>query len=244
MKKILILFFLIVAFCIGISSVSAANSLNITLLNQTGSPISNANVNYYEAGTSNSICDGTTNSNGLFGCDPNLNKIYDINITTSNFHRYQQNIWYKAARAPANISVYGNTKWVPESTLSTSKLFTAGHIVPVEIHIFAPWTSYLVANISLEDSTPSTASIVSNILFTKYNSTGSYTCDALPTNSTYYYVDKTSCSFLNYLNVTAKEWIRVSYRLRIEGPSAYTSIGQQKTYTLPYAYLRFDVVTT
>lgn len=223
-----------------------SNSLNITLLNQTGSAIPNANVNYYESGTSNPICNGTTDSNGFFDLDlptggSYLNKIYDINITTSS---YQQNITYKAARIPANISVYGNMKWVPESTLSASKLFTAGHIVPVEIHILAPWSNYSVANISLQGSVPSTASIVSNILFEKDNSTGDYTCDVLPTNSTYYYVDKTSCSFLNSLNVTTGEWIKVSYRLRLEGPSTYTSIGQQKTYTLPTAYLRFDAVTS
>jgi hypothetical protein len=231
---------------VGLNSPYSYNqALNITLKDQNNVAISGATVYYYEAGnTSNIVCNSTTDSNGFFSLgfdESGLKKLYDINVTTTS--NYQQNIWYKAARTPGNISMYGNRKWVPESTLPASKLFTAGHIVPVEIHIFAPWTSYEVANISLEDSVPSTARIASNILFEKFNSTGRYVCDVLPDNSTYYFVDKTECSFLNYLNITAKEWLRVTYRTRIEGPEAYTTIGEQKTYTLPTAYLRFDVVT-
>jgi hypothetical protein len=43
------------------------------------------------------------------------------------------------------------------------------------------------------------------------------------------------------LNVTADEWLRVSYRIKIESPVAFSSIGQIKNYTLPIAKLRFDV---
>lgn len=219
-------------------------ALNITLKNQGNAAISSAYVYYYEAGTSTVVCNGLTDADGFYGLgfgEPGRDKIYDVNVTTAL--NYQQNIWYKAARIPGNVSMDGNRKWIPETTLAASKLFTAGHIVPVEIHLFAPWTTYEVANISLEDTVPTGAKIASNILFEKFNSTGTYKCDVLSDNSTYYFVDKTECSFLSYLNVTAKEWLRVTYRTRIEGPEAYTSIGQQKTYTLPYAYLRFDVVT-
>jgi len=219
------------------------STFNITTKNQTENATNYHYIRVYESGNrSLSSVQWVTNLNGEAFMNLSGNKIYDVNLTKASV--YKGDIWYKGARSPANISAWKNKKWGPESTLSTSRLFTAGHIVPVQITILSPWRSNDVANISLEDSSPNGTSIVSNILFEKSNSTGVFYCDHPPDNSTYYFINKTDCNDLTYLNVTGGDWLRVTYRVRIEGPSAYSFVGQQKNYTFPTAFLRFDVVAS
>jgi len=226
------------------------NNFNVTIQDQANNLMRWSKVDIYESGTSDKKIRSIL-SNGKLQTGLNFDKIFDIGIETNisatrmkNYRAYNYTIWFKNVRSPDNITVQGNRKWVPESTVLFAKNFTAGHIIPVELHILAPYGTSAVGNLSIEDSTPSQTRIASNILVEKMNSTGVYNCGVQPDNSTYYYIDKTDtgCSFLDLVNSTAGDHVRVSYRIRVAGPEAYTTVGETKTYILPSAYLRYDVI--
>ncbi|MFH0832603.1 MAG: hypothetical protein V1900_02715 [Candidatus Aenigmatarchaeota archaeon] len=217
-------------------------NINVTFWNQTNIPINGGTVNIYYAGTSSCwCCEGRTDSNGFFSVstlgNPSWTSIYDVKLNTSH---YKQDIWYRGVRSPNTINVSSNRKWIPETTQSDSRLFTAGQIFQTELHLFNPYASYVVSNLSIDDSINESHRIISNIFLERFNSTGRATCEIAPDTAQNYYIDKTECSFLSYLNVTNREWIRISYRVRIPGPENYT-VGEIKTYNIPTALLRFDV---
>ncbi len=225
-------------FLFNTSEVSCNDALNITFRNSTSHVTQNGKVTVYEAGTSTILGWGNTTETGQVVFGLNSTKIYDFKIETDE---YQQNIWFRNARVPDTIDVSENKKWVPESTTAANKKFTAGHIVPTEMHILAPYGKYPIENISIDNPLPANITFAGNVVVEKHTSSGTSTCDKIPDSSTSFLIDKTDCAFLSSLNVTDHEWLRVHYRIKLAGPEAYSSVGEEKNYTLNAAVLRFDV---
>lgn len=146
---------------------SVYEPINFSIINQTDHKSVDEEVQILQSGTENEVFRTTGNYPGSdIGVHISQNSIYDLIVNSTH---YQSELEFNNIRVPDKISAGENQNFIPESTMSNSLKFSAGHVLPSQTFITRPFSDFDVVNVSMEKSTREDFRLVSDVLVRKFN---------------------------------------------------------------------------